>query len=349
MADKIKVSIVGASGYVGGELLRILIFHPRVEIFQVTSLEYVNYPVSFVHPNLRKFTNLKFSRVEDLKPVDFLFISIPNGKSMEIIKDMMKLAPKIIDLGADFRLKSAKEWERWYQIPHCAPEFLGKFVYGIPEIHREEIKKANYVAGPGCSAIVSILSLWPLVKNDLIEKEIIVDAKMGSSEGGTKPSLGSHHPERSGVLRSYSPTNHRHVAEIEQELEFNKQRPKVYFSATAVDVVRGILVTCHTFLKEDLKEKEIWKVYFKEYSLEPFIRIVKEKSGIFRYPEPKILQGTNFCDIGFEKEKDGKRLVVLGAIDNLGKGSALNAVQCFNLMSGFEETLGLEFPGLHPI
>jgi N-acetyl-gamma-glutamyl-phosphate/LysW-gamma-L-alpha-aminoadipyl-6-phosphate reductase len=349
MNQKIKVSIVGASGYTGGELLRILFSHPKVEVFQVTSLEYVGQPVSLLHPNLRSFPNLIFCRIEDLKSCDLLFVAIPNGKSMGLMKDLIKITSKIIDLGADFRLKSAEEWKKWYGFEHLAPQLIGKFVYGLPEIHKEEIKRADYVAGPGCEAAVSILSLWPLVKNNLIEERIIIEAKIGSSAGGLTPSLASHHPERRGVARSYMPTGHRHTAEIEQELNLAENSPKVLMSATAIEMVRGILITAHTFLKKDVDEKEIWQVYVKEYQYCPFIRIVKEKQGIHRYPEPKILQGTNFCEIGFEKDRLSNRLVVMGAIDNLGKGSAGNAVQCLNLMFGFEETLGLEFPGLHPI
>jgi N-acetyl-gamma-glutamyl-phosphate/LysW-gamma-L-alpha-aminoadipyl-6-phosphate reductase len=350
MGQKMKISIVGASGYAGGELLRILLFHPKVEIQQVTSLEFVGQSVSVCHPNLRKITNLRFSKTEDLKPCDLLFIAIPNGKSMGLMKKFIKIASHIIDAGADFRLRSAEEWKKWYHTDHLAPELIGKFIYGVPEIHKEEIKKAKYVAGPGCEAIVSILSLWPLIKNDLIEKEkIIIDAKIGSSASGSAPTLASHHPERRGVARSYMPTGHRHTAEIEQELTIDGKKPKILISATAIEMVRGILVTIQTFLKKEMEEKEIWKVYFNEYKDDPFIRIVKEQQGIYRYPEPKILQGTNFCEIGFEKDKLSNRLVVMGAIDNLVKGTAGNAVQCMNLMFGFKETLGLEFPGLHPI
>jgi len=349
MNQKIKVSIVGASGYTGGELLRILLFHPRVEVFQVTSLEYKGVSATLLHPNLRGFTDLHFCDIKDLKPCDLIFVAVPNGKSMTFMKNLMKISPKIIDLGADFRLKSLEEWKTWYLCDHLAPELIGKFVYGLPEIHKEEIKKSNYVAGPGCEAAVSILSLWPLVKNDLIEEKIIIEAKIGSSAAGSTPTLASHHPERRGVVRSYMPTGHRHTVEIEQELTIDKKSFQILMSATAIEMVRGILITAHTFLKKELTEKEIWQIYKKEYKDAPFIRIVKEKQGIYRYPEPKILQGTNFCEIGFEKDQLSNRLVVLGAIDNLGKGSAGNAVQCMNLMFDFPETMGLEFPGLHPI
>jgi len=350
MNQKLKVSIVGASGYAGGELLRILLFHPKVEVHQVTSLDFIDQPVSRVHPNLRGITNLTFSKTQDLTPCDILFITIPNGKSMTLMNQLIKIAPRIIDSGADFRLNSAKEWQKWYGNKHQAPELINKFVYGIPELRKEEIKKANYVAGPGCEAIVSILSLWPLIKNGVIEKErIIIDAKMGSSQSGSSPKLSTHHPERRGVVRSYMPTGHRHTAEVEQELTVGNLKPEVFISATAIEMVRGLLVTIQAFLKQNLGEKEIWKIYREEYKNEPFIRIVKEYQGIYRYPEPKILQGTNFCEVGFEKDNSSNRLVIIGAVDNLVKGTAGNSVQCMNLMAGFPETLGLEFPGLHPV
>lgn len=346
----IKVSIVGGSGYAGGELLRILYNHPKVKIEQITSNRFAGELASITHPNLRGLTDIRYSKIDELAKCDFLFVSLPNGISMNYMTHFTKMADKIIDLGADFRLRKLDSWLKWYKKEHKQPKLLEKFVYGLPEIHRNEIKQANYVSGPGCEAAVSILSLWPLIKNKIIDqKRIIIDAKMGSSQAGNKGTDSSHHPERSGVVRSYQPTNHRHIAEIEQELSFPSQKPIVSVSATAIEMVRGLLVTIHTYLIDDLSDKDIWKVYRKEYLNEPFIRIVKQKSGLYRYPEPKILQGTNFCDIGFEIEQSTGRLVVIGAIDNLVKGTAGNAVQCMNLMAGFSEKLGLEFPGLHPI
>lgn len=347
--SKLKVSIVGGSGYVGGELLRILLSHPYLEIAQITSLEYYSKPVILLNPNLRGKTDLVFCKIDELKECDILIVALPNTKSMEFMRDFMKISPKIIDLGADFRLPSIKVWEEWYHTPHLAPDLLSQFIYGVPEIKRQEIKNAKYLACPGCEAIVSILCLWPLVKHNLIEERVIIDAKMPSSAGGSKPSFASHHPERSRVLRSYSPTGHRHIPEIEGFLSDSGNKIRVYISATATENVRGILVTIQTFLKKDCPEKEIWEIFRQEYGKEPFIRIVKTKEGIYRYPEPKILQGTNFCDIGFEKEENTNRMVIIGAIDNLVKGSAGNAVQCLNLMEGFEETTALEFSGLHPI
>lgn len=341
----ISVSIIGSSGYAGGELLRILLFHPGVKIKEVTSRKFEDQLVSSVHPNLRKVTNLMFVHPDKLTKCDLLIVALPNGLSMGQMDNLMKLSPKIIDLGADFRLHKKEVFQKWYHKPHQKPELLPKFTYGISELHRDKLKKASYVSCAGCEATVSILALYPLYKNKLIEKDIIIDAKMSSSQAGMSYSLSSHHPERSGSVRSYMPTGHRHTAEIEQELS----GIKAAISATAIDMVRGLLVTIHTIPKKGITEKDIWKAYRQTYKDEPFIRIVKESTGIYRYPEPKILQGTNYCDIGFELDSHSNRLVVISAIDNLVKGTAGQAVQAMNLMFGFNETEGLNFPGLHPI
>lgn len=347
--DKVKVSIVGASGYTGGELLRLLLFHPFVEIIQVTSESNTGKFVHKVHPNLRKSTTLKFSSVNELQQCDLLFLCLPHNSSQNKINEFKKIAPRIIDLSADFRLKNPDEYEKWYGHKHACPELLNDFVYGIPELHREEMKKSNFISSAGCNATASILGLYPLFKNGLVEEDrTVIEVKVGSSEGGNKVNEGSHHPERSGVVRSYMPTQHRHTAEILQELSFGK-KINIHFSATAIDIVRGLLATCHVFLKDNLQEKDIWKIYREAYGNEPFIRIVKESEGIYRYPEPKLLSGTNYCDIGFKRDEFSNRLVVISAIDNLMKGAAGQALQAFNIMHGFDEKTGLEFPGLHPI
>jgi N-acetyl-gamma-glutamyl-phosphate/LysW-gamma-L-alpha-aminoadipyl-6-phosphate reductase len=346
---KVNVSIVGASGYTGGELLRLLLFHPNVELKQVTSESYTGKFVHKIHPNLRKSTTLKFVSASELETCDLLFLCLPHNSSQNKIDDYKKLAPKIIDLSADFRLKDLNEYEKWYGHKHARPELLNEFVYGIPELHREEMKKANFISSAGCNATASILGLYPLYKNGLVELDrTVIEVKVGSSEGGNKVNEGSHHPERAGVVRSYQPTQHRHTAEMLQEMSFGKQM-QIHFSATAIDMVRGLLATCHVFLKEDLQEKDIWKIYRDAYANEPFIRIVKESDGIYRFPEPKLLSGTNFCDIGFKKDEFSNRLVVISAIDNLMKGAAGQALQAFNIMYGFDESTGLNFPGLHPI
>ncbi len=347
--DKIKVTIVGASGYTGGELIRLLLFHPFVEIKQVTSESWVGKYVYKAHPNLRKNTDLKFSSINELTECDLLFLCLPHGSGMSKIKELKKLAPKVIDLSADFRLNDQALYEKWYKSQHTNIELMRKFVYGIPELHREEMKTANYISSAGCNATASILGLYPLVKNNLINKKnIVIEVKVGSSEGGNKSSDASHHPERSGAVRSYQPTGHRHTAEILQELNFGEEL-SVNLSATSIDMIRGVLATIHVFLNDDIEEKDIWKVYRKEYGNEPFIRIVKEREGNYRYPEPKLLIGANYCDIGFKKDEYSNRLVVISSIDNLMKGAAGQALQAFNIMHGFEERTGLEFPGLHPI
>lgn len=344
------ISVIGGSGYAGGELLRILLQHPRIHLRQVTSNRYAALPVNLLHPNLRGLTSLNFVKTDEVESCDLLFVALPNGQSMKMMDQWMKKAEKIIDMSADFRLQSASDWKNWYGLDHLCPQLLPKFVYGVPELFQEEIKDTRYVAGPGCESIVSILCLYPFLKHNLIRRDrIIIDAKMGSSQSGNKASSASHHPERSGVVRSYNPVGHRHVAEIEMVLGKFSGEVSIDISATAVEMVRGILVTIHTYLKEEITERDIWNILRKEYREKPFIRIVKQKQGLYRFPEPKILQGTNICEIGFEKEKRSNRLVILGAIDNLVKGTAGNAVQCMNLMSGFPETMGLKFPGLHPV
>ena len=322
----ISVSIVGASGYAGGELLRILLNHPQVKLQQVTSQRFINQPVTLTHPNLRGQTDLVYSSLDDLLECDVLFVALPNGQSKSRCQSFSKLAKKIIDLGDDFRLSD-------------------KSIYGLAELHRTEIKNADFVSGAGCEATAIILSLYPLVKTGLIaDKPVLADVKIGSSAAGNKSTSGSHHPERHNVLRSYKPTNHRHEKEIWQELDLN-----VEMSATAVNLVRGILATIQVRLKDEVSEKDVWQAYRKVYQGEPFIRIVKQKQGLYRYPEPKLLWGSNFCDIGFAKAEESNRLVVISAIDNLVKGTAGQAVQAMNLMVGVPETLGLEFPGLHPV
>ena len=339
-----SVSIVGGSGYTGGELLRLLLFHPHCTVQQVTSERFAGKFVHNAHPNLRKATRLKFCSIAELEPCDLMFLCLPHGQSMGRIDEFRGHAPRIIDLSADFRLANTALYEDYYGRKHERSDLLDAFAYGLPERHREAIQSADLVACPGCNATTTILALSPLHKRGLIES-VVIEVKAGSSEGGNAASDASHHPERSGAVRSYKPTGHRHVAEMKQELP----GPAIHFSATSIEMVRGILATCHVFLSADITEKDVWKIFREDYAHEPFIRIVKERSGIHRYPEPKLLVGTNYCDIGFERDPDSNRLVVISAIDNLMKGAAGQAVQNFNLMLGLAETTGLEFPGLHPI
>jgi len=344
----IKAAIVGASGYAGGELLRLLLFHPEVEVQQITSETYAGQYAHFVHPNLRGQTRLTFVPLSDLEPCDLLFLALPHGTAWERIDHFAGIAEHIIDLSGDFRLRDPAAYERWYDHRHPHPEWLSKFVYGLPELHREEIRGARYVSGVGCNATVTILGLWPLYKRGLI-RETVVEVKVGSSEGGHRPTPASHHPERANVVRTYSPYGHRHIAEMVQELHLDPAQPKLHFTVTSVGLVRGALATSHCLLKEPVVERDVWKMYRQDYANEPFIRLVRSRRGIHRYPEPKLLSGSNYCDVGFVADSNGGRLIVISAIDNLMKGAAGSAVQAMNVMFGWDERLGLEFPGLHPI
>lgn len=348
--EKIKVSIVGASGYAGGELLRLLLKHPAVEVFQVTSETYQGQLIKTVLPNLRDFP-IKFSSLKDLEKCDILFLCLPHGVGLEKVEEFKKIAGTIIDLSGDFRLNNKEDYDKWYGFTHGSSENLNKKVLGIPEIYSAEIKKADLISCPGCMSTASILGLYPLMKAGLIDlnKPIIIEAKTGSSGSGNKVSKANQHSERSGVIRSFKPTGHRHSAEIIQELTIGGKVPEIHFSATAIEAVRGILATAQVFLKKGLEEIDVWQVYREFAKDKPFIRIVKDTKGNYRYPEPKLLSGTNMCEIGFEKDPDSQRLVVMSAIDNLVKGAAGQAVQCLNIRKGWEEDLGLEKVGLYPI
>lgn len=342
-----RISIVGGRGYVGGELLRLLLGHPEVVVGQVTSASRVGQFVHTVHPNLRRVTDLQFVHPQNLDPCDLLFLAQQHGESAATIDRFVTLTERIVDCSADFRLHDARAYRTWYGTDHRSPAWLKKFVYGLPERQRDALQSARYASGVGCNAVVTILALAPLADAGLLER-VVADVKVGSSEAGAKATDSSHHPERSGAVRSFMPIGHRHQAEIRQELG---DAFDLAFSVTSVELVRGALVTAHCFLKERQEEKDLWKLYRGAYGNEPFVRLVKQKTGIFRYPEPKLLAGTNYCDVGFEVDSDSpsNRVVVIAAIDNLMKGAAGSAMQCMNLIMGWDERLGLSFPGLHPI
>jgi N-acetyl-gamma-glutamyl-phosphate/LysW-gamma-L-alpha-aminoadipyl-6-phosphate reductase len=343
------VSILGGSGYGGGELLRLLLAHPCVEIKQVTSRSHLGEYVYQVHPNLRKRTQLKFTDPAALDSVDILFLAQPHGQAQHHIQQYARLATKIIDLSADFRLRDAALYEDWYGEKHAAPEWLNKFVYGLPELRRAQITTASYVSGVGCNATASNLALLPLVKADLLDatSSIFIEIKVGSSEGGAEGNSGSLHAERASVIRTFSAFGHRHTAEVIQEMGVNAER--VSLTMTAVDLVRGVLATAHAKVKPGVTTKDLWKAYRAVANENPFVRVVKEQRGIYRVPEPKILAGSNYADLGFELDESNGHVVSMCAIDNLMKGASGSAVQCMNLMMGWEETLGLEFAGIHPI
>jgi [amino group carrier protein]-6-phospho-L-2-aminoadipate/5-phospho-L-glutamate reductase len=346
-ANAIQVSVVGGSGYTGGELLRLLLNHPRVTVNQVTSRSHLGEYVYQVHPNLRKRTQLKFIDPAQIEQADVLLLALPHGQVQQDIQRYAGLAAKIIDLSADFRLRDADLYAKWYGKPHAAPDWLDKFVYGLPELHRAEMGSANYISGVGCNATACNLALLPLVRAGLLETSapVIAEIKVGSSEGGAEGNPGSHHPERSSVIRTFSAFGHRHTAEVIQEMDL----VNISLTMTSVDLVRGVLATVHGLVRQGVTVKDLWKAYRAVVADNPFIRIVKEQRGIYRVPEPKILAGSNYADLGFELDETNGHVVSMCAIDNLMKGAAGSAVQCMNLMFGLDETAGLDFPGLHPI
>lgn len=344
---RIRVGIVGGTGYTGSELLRLLLQHPEVEIVAVTSRKQAGKFIHKTHPNLRGFTNLKYVSPDDLPETDVLFLGLPHGAVSSRIDEYAATTNILIDLSSDFRLRNPEDYIRYYQHNHDRPDLLNDFVYGMPELHREEIKNSNRIAVPGCTATGAILPLKPIVEAFNVS-QVVIDAKVGSSASGAQSSAGTHHPERQGVVRSFKPSGHRHIAEMEQELNPNGLI-SINFSPHAVELVRGIQSTIHVFMDEDYEEKDVWQAYLKAYKHEPFIRMVREKSGGYRFPEPKVVMGTNLCEIGFEKDLATGRLVIMSAIDNLVKGASGQAVQCMNIALGFEETTGINQLGFHPI
>lgn len=340
----IRVGIVGGSGFTGGELLRLLHFHPHVELTQITSREHAGRYVYTVHPNMRGISRLQFIHPDALEECDLLFLAVPHGHSANQIEHYTQIAPRIVDLSADFRLSSAEAYQEWYGNAHPAPDWLDRFIYGLPEQNRESLRGANYATGVGCNATALNLALAPLVRANLVES-IHAELKVGSSEAGNTPGAGSHHPIRSGAVRTYAATGHRHMAEVQMILGTDLP---LRFSVTAIEMVRGVHLLAHIQLSQTIAEKDLWKTYRAAYRDEPFIRLVASKTGLHRLPEPRVVAGTNYCDIGFELAADGRHAVVIAAIDNLGKGAAGSAVQSMNLMLNLDECDGLHFPGIYP-
>ena len=350
----IKIGIIGGSGYAGGEIIRILSRHENVEIKSVTSRKYADEYLYRAHPNLRGVTDLKFEELEVdkiTKKCDLVFTSLPHGVIAKEMRTFYETGIRIIDLSADYRLNNPQDYDKWYGYEHPDPELLEKFVYGVPEIYRDKIRESRTIASPGCMAVTSILSLLPFIKNKVINHEyLVVDSKIGSSGGGNKPNISTHHSERYGVVRPYKPVSHRHTAEIEQELSLAaNNKVNISMSPHAVNIVRGILCTIHAFPIKQITTGEVWKMLRECYKDELFIRFIKDRKGIHQYPDPKMVIGSNYCDIGFEIDQFSGRLVILAATDNLIKGAAGSAVQCMNVMMKYPEIRGLDGIPLHPV
>ena len=336
-------AVVGASGFTGGELLRLLATHPEFELVQATSRSKTRKTVGYVHPNLRGL-DLRFSSPEELERVDVLFSAAPHGVAMENIDRYRDAAGLVVDLSADFRLDEESGYEQWYD-GHSRPELLEESVYALPELTRERLPGAELVAAGGCNATAVIVGLLPLVERGLLgpDDRVVVDLKVGSSEGGAGGGDAAAHPERSGVVRPYAPTGHRHEAEIQACLGI-----EVAFTAHAVDMTRGASATCHVF-PDQISRRELWAAYREAYAEEPFVELVAGGGGVYRYPEPKAVAGSNRAEVGFERDTRNGRVAVFAAIDNMMKGSAGQAVHAANIALGIEETAGLGFSGLHPV
>lgn len=339
------MGIIGASGYGGGEVLRLLLQHPEVEVSIVTSRGHSGEYVSRVHPNLKGLTDLRFrddSPADVASRVDVLFLAVPHRTSANIVPGIVDQGTRIIDLSADFRLRDPAAYRKWYGMDHPAPELLGRFAYGMPELHRDEIRNSSLVAVPGCIASSSIYSIAPMAAAGEIDGPIIVDAKIGSSGSGNRPTPATHYSERYNSVRIYSPSGHRHIGEIEQELSSVAGRNiTATMSAHSVNMVRGILTTSSIFTENRRTEAELWKIYRSFYGGEEFVRFIMDHTGIYRYPDPKLVVGSNFVDIGFDSDSHVNRTVAIGSIDNLIKGTAGNAIQSMNIMMGFRENEAL--------
>ncbi len=340
----IKAAVVGASGYTGEELFRLLVGHPKVEIAGAHDIRNVGKAVSEIHPNLKGILDLKITEPDYSKlgeEVDVVFVATPHKVAMKFVPKLLEGRAKIIDLSADYRFDDVKVYEKYYA-KHESPKVRG--VYGLPELHREDIKRARFIANPGCFPTAAILSLAPLVKSQLISLEhIIIDAKTGTSGAGVTLTEATHHSMAGANIRAYAATTHRHAPEIDQELtKLAGRKVKGNFTPHLIPVVRGILSTSHVFMKRFANRGELLDLYREFYVHEPFVRV---RDGL---PEVNYVVGSNYCDIGLELDQEGKRLVVVSAIDNLTKGASGQAVQNMNLMSGFDETEGLRSPAMRP-
>jgi N-acetyl-gamma-glutamyl-phosphate reductase common form len=338
---KIRAAIFGGSGYGGSELLRILLFHPDVEITLVTANEHAGKTVGEVHRNLLGLTDLSFEAApEDLSTLgdtDVAFFALPHGQAMSLIPQLPENV-KAIDLSGDFRIDDPDIFEKFYKREQTAADTQGEFVYGLTETNRDGIKTARYIANPGCFATATLLALAPLAANGLAKGRVVVDAKTGSSGSGAKAAANTHHPQRMNSFYAYKPFEHQHIPEIEQHLQsVGPWKNEFIFMTHSLPVSRGIFASCYVELA---KETDLSTLYHDFYKDDFFVRIVPGS------PDINWVKNTNFCDISVHT--NGTQAVVFSAIDNLVKGAAGQAVQNMNLMFGLDETAGLIFTGSNP-
>ncbi|MBS1795188.1 MAG: N-acetyl-gamma-glutamyl-phosphate reductase [Acidobacteria bacterium] len=344
MTEKIKIAIFGGSGYGGSELLRILLFHPHAEIVLVTANEHAGKAVGEVHKNLLGLTDLRFAKAPDdlsnLTGVDAAFFALPHGQALGLVPQLPD-SVKVVDLSGDFRIDDAGIFERYYKLEHTAPALQSRFVYGLTETNREQIKSAQYIANPGCFATATLLALAPIVKSGLLTGRVIVDAKTGSSGSGAKPAANTHHPQRMNSFYVYKPFTHQHVPEIEQHLrEVGDFANDFVFMTHSLPVSRGIFASCYLETTNPLTNDDARHLYRHFYRDAFFVRMVDGS------PDINWVKTTNFCDLAVHAS--GRHLAVFAAIDNLVKGAAGQAVQNLNLMFGLDETTGLKLVGTNP-
>ena len=339
--NKIRVAIFGGSGYGGSELLRILLFHPHVEVVFVTANEHAGQPVGEVHRNLNGLTELGFvTAPESIDNVDCVFLALPHGQAMDIVP-RLPVEIKAIDLSGDFRLRDQAAFEKHYKQSHTAMQSQAEFVYGLTETNREAIRSARLISNPGCFATATLLGLAPLVANGALTGRVIVDAKTGSSGSGAKAAANTHHPQRMNSFYAYKPFTHQHVPEIEQELgHVGDWTNELVFMTHSLPVSRGIFASIYAESERDLTQDELRGLFAEYYRDSFFVRLVNGS------PDINWVKTTNFCDIGFAAR--GKQIVVFSALDNLVKGAAGQAVQNMNLMFGLDEKSGLMLVGTNP-
>lgn len=344
----IRVGIVGASGYTGVELARLLCGCPDVELTVATSRQYAGQKLAEVYPSLAALVDIvceDLSFQELVERADLFFTAVPHQTAMAVVPDILKAGKKVIDLSADFRIHDAAVYEKWYQ-EHTAQEYLAQAVYGLPELHREQIKKAQLVANPGCYPTSVILGLAPLLQAGIVEPEsIIVDSKSGASGAGRAAQTGTLFCEVTEGFKAYKVAAHRHTPEMEQEIsEICKKPVTISFIPHLLPMSRGILSTIYAKLVRQITDSEVHDLYHTFYKDEPFVRICAPGT----VPATQFVRGSNFCDIGFKKDSRTGRIVVLSTIDNLVKGAAGQAVQNMNLMGNLPETRGLQVVPLFP-
>ncbi len=345
----IKVGIIGATGYAGGELVRILTGHKDAEIKWYGSRSYIGKKYADVYRNMFQIVDAECmdDNMEELaSQVDVIFTATPQGLCASLVNEEILSKVKIIDLSADFRLKDVKVYEEWYKIEHKAPQFLEEAVYGLCEINREDVKKARLVANPGCYTTCSILTAYPLAKEGLIDMNtLIIDAKSGTSGAGRGAKLPNLFCEVNENMKAYGVANHRHTPEIEEQLGYAAgEKVVLNFTPHLVPMNRGILATEYAKLTKEVSWEDVKAVYDRYYGNEKFVRVL----GQDEYPETKWVEGSNYVDIGFKIDPRTNRIIMMGAIDNLVKGAAGQAVQNMNLMFGREESEGLDLVPMFP-